>query len=137
MLAAQPGLQGQVPATAQEAFVDAVRGNMTRPLQGTEWAAVVYGDLPPAGPEAEAVLRQAGRGFFDAVLGVLRQGAPEFKPFAKAVGAATGLSGKALYQPLRAALTGRLDGPEMERLWRLMDPRRIEARFDRASSANL
>jgi glutamyl-tRNA synthetase len=137
MLAAQPGLQGQVPATAQEAFVDAVRGNITRPLQGTEWAAVVYGDLPPAGPEAEAVLRQAGRGFFDAVLGVLRQGAPEFKPFAKAVGAATGLSGKALYQPLRAALTGRLDGPEMERLWRLMDPRRIEARFDRASSANL
>ncbi|HEY3858866.1 MAG TPA: glutamate--tRNA ligase [Gammaproteobacteria bacterium] len=126
-----------VPAAERDAFVEAVRGNVTRPQQGAEWAAVTYGDLPAIPADAGDAIKEAGSGFFDAVLGVLRQSAPEFKPFVKAVGAATGRSGKSLYQPLRAALTGRLDGPEMERLWKLMDPKRIEARFDRARSANL
>jgi nondiscriminating glutamyl-tRNA synthetase len=137
MLAAQPELGRQIPEAGRDAFVDAVRGNITRPHHGAEWGAVVYGELPPLAEDALQALRQAGAGFFEAVLGVLRQSAPEFKPFAKAVGTATGQSGKSLYQPLRAALTGRLDGPEMERLWKLMDPKRIEARFDRARAANL
>lgn len=137
MLAAQPELARQIPEAGRDAFVDAVRGNITRPHHGAEWGAVVYGDLPPVAEDALQALRQAGAGFFEAVLGVLRQSAPEFKPFAKTVGTATGRSGKSLYQPLRAALTGRLDGPEMERLWKLMDPKRIEARFDRARAANL
>jgi nondiscriminating glutamyl-tRNA synthetase len=132
MKAAGPELVRQVPEDQRLAFVDAVRGNLTRPRQGGEWAAVVYGDLPGYLPEARAALDRARQGFFDAVRGVLRQPAPEFKAFAKAVGAATGRTGKDLYQPLRAALTGRLDGPEMERLWKLMDPQRIQSRFDRA-----
>lgn len=132
MKAAEPGLDQQVPDAQRLAFVDAVRGNLTRPRQGAEWAAVVYGDLPDRAPEARAALDRAGQGFFDAVRGVLRQPQPEFKAFAKAVGAATGKAGKDLYQPLRAALTGRLDGPEMERLWKLMDMQRIQSRFDRA-----
>ena len=136
MAAAHPDLEQQVPATQIGAFTEAVRGNITRPRQGAEWAAVTYGELPALHADAGGAIEAAGAAFFDAVLGVLRQSQPEFKPFAKAVSSATGRSGKALYQPLRAALTGRLDGPEMERLWKLMDPRRIEARFDRARHPN-
>jgi nondiscriminating glutamyl-tRNA synthetase len=137
MAKSQPALERMVPVDARDAFVDAVRSNVTRPSQGGEWAAVTYGDLTVLPADAADAIKEAGLGFFDAALGVLRQSQPEFKPFAKAVGAATGRSGKSLYQPLRAALTGRLDGPEMERLWRLMDTKRIEARFDRARAANL
>lgn len=137
MTAIEPGLTTLVPETQRDAFVEAVRGNVTRPHQAAEWAAVVYGDLPAFTGEARAALMSADMAFFEALAGTLRQGAPEFKPFAKAVAAATGRSGKALYQPLRAALTGRLDGPEMERLWKLMDQKRIEARFTRAMAENL
>jgi len=133
MVAAQPDMAGLVPASQHGAFIDAVRGNVTRPRHGAEWAAVIYGDAPLSA-EAREVLQQTGKGFFEAVAGVLRQSQPEFKPFAKAVSTATGLSGKALYQPLRAALTGRLDGPEMERLWRLMDPKLVAVRFQRTST---
>ena len=133
----EPDLAALVPETQREAFIDAVRGNVTRPRHAAEWAAVAYGDLPVVTSEAREALRQADVPFFEALAAALRQGAPEFKPFAKAVAAATGRSGKALYQPLRAALTGRLDGPEMERLWRLMDKKRIEARFTRAMAENL
>lgn len=132
MSVGHPGLARQVPESKRLEFVGAVRGNVTRPSQAAEWAAVIYGELPPLGSEAETALREAGTAFFEAVLGVLRQAAPEFKPFANAVGVATGLSGKALYQPLRAALTGRLDGPEMERLWKLMGSKLVEARFTHA-----
>jgi len=133
MVAAQPDMAGLVPASEREAFIDVVRGNVTRPKQGADWATVVYGDAPLT-TEAREALQGAGKGFFEAVAGVLRQSQPEFKPFAKAVAAASGRSGKTLYQPLRAALTGRLDGPEMERLWKLMDPKLIAARFQRAST---
>ena len=137
LAAAHPELDRLVPVVQRDAFIDAVRGNVTRPRQGAEWAAVAYGELPALPADASAAIDEAGPAFFDGVRGVLRQPQPEFKPFAKAVSSATGRSGKALYQPLRAALTGRLDGPEMERLWKLMDPKRIEARFDRARHPNL
>jgi len=137
LAAADPELERLVPTAQRDAFVDAVRGNLTRPQHGAEWAAVAYGELPALPADAAAAIQEAGPGFFDAVSGVLRQSQPEFKPFAKAVGTATGRSGKTLYQPLRAALTGRLDGPEMEKLWKLMEPKRIAARFDRAHNNNL
>ena len=133
----EPELATLVPEAQRGAFVETVRGNVTRPHQAAEWAAVVYGDLPTVTAEAREALGSADMPFFEALAAVLRQGAPEFKPFAKAVAAATGRSGKALYQPLRAALTGRLDGPELERLWKLMDKKRIEARFTRAMAENL
>ena len=123
------GLDERVPASQRGAFVSAVRGNVLRPRDAVLWADVVYG--APGVPEGEAAdaLRKAGPGFFEVALGVLRAQAPEFKPFAQAVGKAAGVSGKALFMPLRAALTGRLDGPEMDRLWKLLPAKSIEARL--------
>ncbi|HET7674776.1 MAG TPA: hypothetical protein VFL54_04575, partial [Gammaproteobacteria bacterium] len=40
--------------------------------------------------------------------------------------------GPALYQPLRAALTGRLHGPELARIWELLGRVRIRARLEAA-----
>ena len=42
---------------------------------------------------------------------------------------ATGEKGKALFHPLRRALTGRADGPELKRLLPLIDGARAEARL--------
>ena len=132
MVAADPSLEQRVPAAERVAFVEAVRGNLARPQDGSLWAGIVFAALPQPTAEARQALQSAGPGFFETALGVLRREAPEFKPFAKAVGSATGKSGKALYQPLRAALTARLDGPEMEYLWRLLPVRRVEERLQQA-----
>ncbi|HSC47090.1 MAG TPA: glutamate--tRNA ligase [Gammaproteobacteria bacterium] len=128
------GLDERVPVSERSAFVSAVRGNVLRPRDAALWAEVVYG--APGVPEGEAAdaLRKAGPGFFEAALGVLRTQAPEFKPYAQAVGKAAGVSGKALFMPLRVALTGRLDGPEMDRLWKLLPAKSIEARLKQALS---
>ena len=126
------GLDARVPVAERMAFVEAVRGNVTRPRQALEWAEIVFG--APARPEGAAAesLQKAGKGFFDAALGALRLKSPEFKPYAQAVGAATGASGKNLFMPLRVALTGRANGPEMDRLWKLLPPAAVEARLRQA-----
>jgi nondiscriminating glutamyl-tRNA synthetase len=136
MTGPHPELEQQVPAAKRAAFVEMVRGNVTRPCHAADWAAVVFQALPDSTDDADMALRATGRSFFEAALGVLRQEAPDFRSFAKAVGTATGYSGKALYQPLRAALTGRLDGPEMDRLWKLMPRERVEERLRRAVDAS-
>lgn len=136
MAGPHPELERLVPADLRTLFVEAVRGNITRPRHAAEWAAVIFATLPEPTLDAAMALKAAGRGFFEAALGVLRHETPDFRPFAQAVGAATGFAGKALYQPLRAALTGRLDGPEMERLWKLMSKERIVTRFEAALAHN-
>src|SRR6185312_10370724 len=44
-------LEQRVPERDRKAFVEVVRGNITRPRHGAEWAAVVYGDLPDPTPD--------------------------------------------------------------------------------------
>ena len=47
----------------------------------------------------------------------------------QAVKAETGAKGKALFMPLRLALTGQPHGPEMQKLLYLIGPERAKARL--------
>ena len=42
---------------------------------------------------------------------------------------ATGAKGKGLFMPLRAAFTGRHDGPELGLLYRVIEPHRLHRRL--------
>ena len=121
-----------VPAAERRRFVDAVRGNLSRPGDGSAWARILYDEIPAFSAVAQDAMVSAGPKLFEVALTTLAVGAPEFKSYAKTVSLATGLAGKTLFKPLRAAITGRLDGPEMERLWTLMPASRISQRLARA-----
>jgi len=61
------------------------------------------------------------RGVIEAMAGRLDAGdAPDWNTFRTEVGAASGAKGKALFQPMRVALTGRGHGRELDRLWPLI-----------------
>jgi glutamyl-tRNA synthetase len=64
---------------------------------------------------------------------VLGEHPADFDEFVDRLKVRTGLKGKALFQPLRAALTGRLDGPELALLVPLMGAARVRHRFERYS----
>ena len=132
MVGPHPELEALVPAAQRAAFVEAVRGNISRARHGMEWARVAFDALPALTADADQAIRDAGPGFFQAALGAMGPEVAEFKGFAKAIGTVTDKSGKPLFQPLRAALTGRLDGPEMERLWKILPRGRVEERLHRA-----
>jgi glutamyl-tRNA synthetase len=106
-----------------EALWGAVRGNIERARDAADWAPVAYGDIEPAIEDA---------GFIAAAAALLPPGPWDehtWAQWADAVKAATGRKGKALYLPLRLALTGRAHGPEMAALLPLIGPDRARARL--------
>lgn len=122
------------------AFAAALRPNVLHPDEAWVWISRLLD--PRAGLDADAnrVIREAGSAFFATALDI-DEGAPgtDFRAWAAAVGRATGLRGRALYGPLRAALTGATAGPELAAVVPLMPDQLVRARLaaarDRAGAA--
>jgi glutamyl-tRNA synthetase len=110
-------------ADAGEDFWNAVRGNLTKVQDAVEWAKVVRGPVTPVIED---------RVFIDAATEVLPSApwdASTWKAWTEAVKAKTGVKGKALFMPLRLALTGLDHGPELGQLLPLIGPERAKARL--------
>lgn len=97
-------------AQADEAFWNAVRPNLERFADVATWWRVARGDVsPPALPaEDRAFLAEAA-----SLLPPAPWGDDIWKIWTGAVKDATGRKGKALFLPLRLALTGEDHGPEL------------------------
>lgn len=121
-------IKGMVPETALRDFATAVRDNIIFPHDARLWAEAVYATALPLSEEARAALDNTPAGFFRKALDVLGEDM-DFKAFANRVKSATATSGKALFQPLRAALTGQTFGPEMPRLFPLIGLERSRHRL--------
>jgi glutamyl-tRNA synthetase len=113
----------QLDADAGEAFWNAVRGNLTKVQDAAEWAKVVRGPVTPVIED---------KAFIEAATQALPDGpwdTTTWKAWTEAVKAATGVKGKALFMPLRLALTGLDHGPELGALLPLIGPERVKTRL--------
>jgi glutamyl-tRNA synthetase len=123
---AYPAVQGRLAAMGcdlGEAFWLAVRANLTRLDDAKAWAEVVSGPIAPVIADADFAAR---------ALEALPAGpydGESWKAFAEAVKAKTGAKGKALFMPLRQALTGQDHGPEMGPLFALIGEDKARARL--------
>ena len=121
----------RLPAGATEAFWNAVRDNLELMGEATHWWQVVGGDIAPPEQPGEAT-------FFHAALAVLP---PEpwdeasWGNWVAALKEPTGRKGKALFQPLRLALTGEDHGPDLKTLLPLIGRERVARRLAIASGA--
>jgi nondiscriminating glutamyl-tRNA synthetase len=120
-----------VPDADRAAFVEAVRGNILFPADAWRWARVVYDESLTISHAAQEVLQGTDEEFFDIARRALEKHGTDFKALGEMVKLDSGLAGKALFQPLRAALTGELDGPEMARLLPLIGLERAHRRLAR------
>ena len=108
---------------ADHAFWDAVRPNLHRLEDARAWYAVCRGRVAPVLEDAE---------FARAAAAMLPGGAWDERTWAAWTGALkarTGRTGRALFRPLRLALTGREHGPELKNLLPLIGPERARARL--------
>ena len=120
-------VRDRLPEGATEDFWLAVRGNLDLLTEARLWWAVVAGEIaaPDLGadrPVAAAALANLPEGDWDCTT---------WKTWTGAVGAASGAKGKALYHPLRLALTAEERGPEMAALLPLIGRERAAARLAR------
>lgn len=123
-----PSLKSFVPDAELEAFAQAVRGNIVFPHDARLWAEAVYADALPLSEDARGVLEAASSDLFRAAVDALSEDM-DFKAFTQRVKQASGASGKGLFLPLRAALTGQTYGPEMPALFSLMGYARARHRL--------
>ena len=121
-----------VPADRRRPFLEAVRPNVTGPAELEEWAARLFG--PGPAPDSGALV-EAGPEFFQAAELAARQAGDDYPEFCRQLKAGTGRKGRGLFLPLRLALTGRSDGPELARVWALLPAAEREARLARARAA--
>lgn len=103
----------RLPAAIDEARWNAIRPNLMTVAEAADWGAVFDGPFTPPTPEAadQPVLAAAA-----AAAPALDWGADPWHALTEAVKAATGAKGRALFLPLRRALTGRDHGPDMREL---------------------
>ncbi|MEO8548015.1 MAG: glutamate--tRNA ligase [Sphingomicrobium sp.] len=122
----------RLPDAATERDWLLLRGNLERLSDFAEWYPVIAGDIEP--PELSA----EDRALVGAAADIARDldwSAEPWRALAEALKAATGLKGKALFHPLRLALTGRESGPEMAGLLERMGKDRAVARLSAAAGA--
>lgn len=116
-----------VPAQQRAAFLAAVRHNVESPAEVADWARRLF---DPAAPEPVAPAGGSPE-LFAAALAAFDAGAADHKAMAGPVKAATGAAGKHFFKPLRLALTGRPEGPELGALFAVMPRDIIRARLAR------
>ena len=111
-----------------KAFWSVVRGNLAELADARDWWAVAYGDIAPIVEEPEFLIRAAG------CLPPEPWDAATWGAWTAALKALSGRKGRALFHPLRLALTGREAGPELAALLPLIGrPRALDRLSARAA----
>ena len=117
-----------VAGNVAEAFWMAVRGNLARFDEAAIWRDVAFGDATPVIEDADFLAAAAQ------ALPAEPWDATTWAGWTAAVKAATGRKGRALFHPLRLALTGYEAGPELAALLPLIGRARASARLAGRSS---
>jgi len=122
---------GRLPDGASEEDWLLLRGNLERISDFSEWHQVIAGDIAPpslTGDERGLVAKAAE---FAATLDWSND---PWHALADALKSSTGQRGRALFHPLRLALTGRDSGPEMAGLLRRIGKERALVRLSAAAN---
>lgn len=122
--AAVAGRLGALGIGGGVAFWDAVRANCARVADAAGWWRIVAEPLSPAIEDGELLAPAAG------LLPPEPWDDGTWTTWTGALGAATGRKGRALFRPLRRALTGLDHGPEMRYLLPLIGRSRALARLE-------
>jgi glutamyl-tRNA synthetase len=110
-------------SAADPAFWEAVRPNLETIDEAARWYHVCYGQIETDVPDPDLAIAAAS------LLPEEPWTERTWEAWTHAVGQATGKRGKALYRPLRLALTGAEHGPELKALLPLIGRRRAKERL--------
>jgi len=121
----------RLPEGMGEAGWEAIRPNLSRLDEAADWWRIVTGPvpLPPTDAETRAYLAEAAT-----ALAGLEWSEDPWHALTGALKASTNRKGKALFLPLRQALTGRDHGPDMASLLPLIGREEAIARLRAAGS---
>ncbi|HEX2803485.1 MAG TPA: glutamate--tRNA ligase [Sphingomicrobium sp.] len=123
-------VRGRLPEATDERDWQLVRPNLTRVGEFAEWANVLHGtiDAPDLNHEERALVRKAA-----AISADLDWSAEPWSQLTGRLKESSGQKGRALFHPLRLAITGRDSGPEMAGLIERIGKERVVRRLEEAA----
>ena len=121
----------RLPEGTTEADWTALRGNVAHLGEIADWLPVLHGDIasPEVVPDDKPLLAAAA----EVAAGLDWSGEP-WRQLTEALKASSGRKGRALFHPLRLALTGHDSGPEMAALLPIIGRDRAIARLHQAAA---
>ncbi|MBT8140871.1 MAG: glutamate--tRNA ligase [Gammaproteobacteria bacterium] len=127
-----PAYQASNPETRSH-FFQTIKDNIALPVDAVQWADKLLGDSVAYSDKAREQLQSASAELFDDLADRVKQNETQaFGALVKESGKALGIKGKALFMPIRAALSGETFGPEMPRIAELLGPEKIIQRLHKA-----
>jgi nondiscriminating glutamyl-tRNA synthetase len=117
-----------VPAPLMPAFIALMRSNISFPEEALQWAKILFVTPLLLSDEAKDFLKKVAPDFWALTLRLVDEQC-DFKTLIKKLQEALKVKGKALFGPIRMALTGRQEGPEMEKLLILIGNEKIRERI--------
>jgi len=121
----------RLPAGVGESEWLVLRGNLGRIADATDWVPVISGEIDPAEvvPDDKPLIKEAAL-FAEAI----DWSEDPWHALTDQLKASTGRKGRALFRPLRLAITGRESGPEMAPLVKLIGKNRTVQRLQRSAA---
>ena len=120
-----------VPESRLTDFIRMIRDNITMPEQATFWCAQLLSDKTelPCQPDAKEILLATSANFLEQCVHAVEKYGSDWIKFEQELKNTTQFKGKALFQPIRAVLTGSLRGPKMPDLFRFLGKKGLLERF--------
>jgi len=123
-------LQPRVPKDCQDTFVETIKPNVSFPKEVARWIDVLFGKGLELGEAQRATIRDAGPDYFSKASDFIKEHGVEYTALVQHLKEQLHVKGKALFMPLRVALTGEAKGPELEKIMMLMDAKEVQRRLE-------
>lgn len=125
-----PKLHDLVPEERKFDFIELMRGTLCFPEEAVVWANLLFGgnNAVSYSVETKNFLREVSPQYWQTLLSLL-EGNSDFRTLIKQLQEQLNLKAKALFTPLRLALTGRQDGPELAKIFSLLGHANIRERI--------
>ena len=126
-------LEGLPSSIERDNFIALIKDNINFPREAQEYLHNLF--LTPLGERSEVadIIRSAGKEFYLQAQGVITSEILDWNETAKTIGSITGKKGKALFMPLRCAITGQTKGPELDRVVNLIGTEQVIKKLKEAS----
>lgn len=129
----QEAIAGLVPVEQYTMFVHTVKQNVVFPSDAADWATQLLSEnYSLDDPRAQQSLETMGLTHLIVLKEAIQAEGEDYAKVQQHVAAQTGLTGKSLFMPIRAAVTGRTYGPELAKIFLLMGKSRLLLRVEKA-----
>jgi glutamyl-tRNA synthetase len=125
-------VQKAIPATQKDLFLQTIRTNIAFPADALHWAQRLFTDNWDYGDAEQQVLQTASSAFFHTAITAAETHGANLEAITAALKTQQNVKGKQLFQPLRVALTGELNGPELVPVLEILGADGVVARLKRA-----